>query len=175
MRDERGAPVPQTSKCAVQWCAALRHVKIVGVTTVKPQAGDSRKGWQSKCTAGFQTGCIADFQIRMPSAKPTRSELPRPAGLETRDTADLEVCGTGACRARPCEDCRGHHHQTASWRSTEGMAIEVYRRFPNRLYRGFPNPHAVCQANTLGIATASGFGNPRYSRLGSLRYRGVPR
>src|ERR1700733_9528356 len=36
--------------------------------------------------AGFQTFCIADFQVG--------SAAVRPAGLETRDTADLEVCAT---------------------------------------------------------------------------------
>jgi hypothetical protein len=41
-------------------------------------------------SAGFQTCCIADFQVgRM-------LENARPAGLETRDTADLEVCATVA-------------------------------------------------------------------------------
>ena len=34
-------------------------------------------------SAGFQTCCAADFQIGTPQA-----------GLETRDTADLEVCAT---------------------------------------------------------------------------------
>jgi hypothetical protein len=33
--------------------------------------------------AGFQTCCIADFQVGLAAL--------RPAGLETRDTADLEV------------------------------------------------------------------------------------
>jgi hypothetical protein len=36
--------------------------------------------------AGFQTCCVADFQVGI-------TALP-PAGLETRDTADLEVCVT---------------------------------------------------------------------------------
>jgi hypothetical protein len=36
--------------------------------------------------AGFQTCCVADFQVGI-------TALP-PAGLETRDTADLEVCAT---------------------------------------------------------------------------------
>jgi hypothetical protein len=39
--------------------------------------------WRS---AGFQTCCIADFQVG--------SAALRPAGLETRGTADLEVCAT---------------------------------------------------------------------------------
>jgi len=39
-------------------------------------------------SAGFQTCCIADFQVG--------SAALRPAGLETRDTADLEV---NACQA----------------------------------------------------------------------------
>jgi hypothetical protein len=40
------------------------------------------------CSAGFQTCCIADGQI---GAAP---EAVRSAGLEIRDTADLEVCAT---------------------------------------------------------------------------------
>ena len=40
-------------------------------------------------SAGFQTCCIADFQIG------GVSECERPAGLETCDTADLEVCVAG--------------------------------------------------------------------------------
>jgi len=37
-------------------------------------------------SAGLQAGCIADFQVGMRDAAP--------AGLETRDTADWEVCAT---------------------------------------------------------------------------------
>ena len=46
--------------------------------------------WESQvvCNAGFQTCCIADFQVGRPH------NLPRAAGLETRDAADLEVCAT---------------------------------------------------------------------------------
>jgi 5-methyltetrahydrofolate--homocysteine methyltransferase len=39
-------------------------------------------------SAGFQTCCIADFQFG------SASGVVRSAGLETRDTADLEVCAT---------------------------------------------------------------------------------
>src|SRR6266568_1208914 len=39
-------------------------------------------------SAGFQTCCIADFQVGW------AGKLPRLAGLETRDTADLEICAT---------------------------------------------------------------------------------
>jgi hypothetical protein len=38
------------------------------------------------CSAGFQTCCVADFQVGTTAL--------RLAGLETRDTADLEVCAT---------------------------------------------------------------------------------
>ncbi len=44
------------------------------------------------CSVGFQTCCIADFQIGRALKK-----WERPAGLETRDTADLEV---NACQAK---------------------------------------------------------------------------
>jgi hypothetical protein len=37
-------------------------------------------------SAGFQTCCAADFQVG--------PDAPRPAGLETRDTAGLETCAT---------------------------------------------------------------------------------
>src|SRR5437016_13208638 len=40
------------------------------------------------CSAGFQTCCIADFQIG------GACDGARLAGLETHDTADLEVCAT---------------------------------------------------------------------------------
>jgi hypothetical protein len=39
-------------------------------------------------SAGFQTCRIADFRIGW------AAEIVRRAGLETRDTADLEVCAT---------------------------------------------------------------------------------
>src|SRR5207244_7746025 len=42
------------------------------------------------CSAGFQTCCIADFQI---GGACDRARL---VGLETHDTADLEVCATSA-------------------------------------------------------------------------------
>src|SRR3989442_15347071 len=46
-------------------------------------------------SAGFQTCCVADFQIGGTCV------VPRAAGLETRDTADLEVCATpSAARKR---------------------------------------------------------------------------
>jgi hypothetical protein len=46
-------------------------------------------------SAGFQTCCIADFQVGKVL------ENARPAGLETRDTADLEVCATVAVPGMP--------------------------------------------------------------------------
>jgi hypothetical protein len=55
--------------------------KISGTATNRPDV--------PACSAGFQT-CIADFQVgRMLGMTPF-------AGLETHDTADLEVCATGA-------------------------------------------------------------------------------
>jgi hypothetical protein len=44
-------------------------------------------------SAGFQTCRIADFQVG--------SSALWPAGLETRDTADLEVCATLNCYPAP--------------------------------------------------------------------------
>jgi hypothetical protein len=46
-------------------------------------------------SAGFQTCRIADFQVGR------GLENARPAGLETRDTADLEVCATVAVLDAP--------------------------------------------------------------------------
>ena len=45
-------------------------------------------------TAGFQTCCIADVPIGGGRKSGARSSGGRRAGWETRDTADLEVCGT---------------------------------------------------------------------------------
>jgi hypothetical protein len=47
-------------------------------------------------SAGFQTGCIADFQVGRTPA------VVQSAGLETRDTADLEVCAIGVAVTSRC-------------------------------------------------------------------------
>ena len=47
------------------------------------------------------TCCIADFQIGRPSKRRMRQLAVPPPGLETRDTADLEVCATKK-PPRPC-------------------------------------------------------------------------
>ena len=41
----------------------------------------------------------------------------------------------------------------------------------NRLYRRFPNRQAVQGSKAPACGAASGLGNPRYRRLGSLRYQ----
>jgi len=46
------------------------------------------------CSAGFLTCCIADFPVGRTLA------VVQSAGLETRDTADLEVCATGVAALR---------------------------------------------------------------------------
>jgi hypothetical protein len=66
----------------------MRNVDAVNSPSPKPQPapylfGADLPGLRS---AGFQTCCIADF--------PVGSQALWPTGLETRDTADLEVCGT---------------------------------------------------------------------------------
>jgi hypothetical protein len=63
-------------------------------------------------TAGFQTGCIADVPIGGARKSGARSSGGRRAGLETRDTADLEVCGTTTGQSDSfftwqCQDVRG--------------------------------------------------------------------
>jgi hypothetical protein len=51
--------------------------------------------WNSpSSSAGFQTCCVADFQIG------GTAFAGRPAGLEARDSADLEVCATGPTARR---------------------------------------------------------------------------
>jgi hypothetical protein len=57
---------------------------------------------------------------------------------------------------------RGGGHVTAGAQDN----FQEYRRFPNRQHMA--NGSA---ANQVG---ACGFGNPRYSRLGSLRYEQIP-
>jgi hypothetical protein len=47
----------------------------------------------------------------------------------------------------------------------------VYRRFPNLPYRRFPHRQAVQKSDAPGKRTVGGLGNPRYGRLGSLRYK----
>ena len=52
-----------------------------------------------------------------------------------------------------------------------GPDAGAYRRFPNLLYRRFPNRQTVRVPGAPVMRTACGLGNPRYSRLGSLRYK----
>jgi hypothetical protein len=47
----------------------------------------------------------------------------------------------------------------------------AYRRFPNLLYRRFPNRRMVRRPGAPVGRTTCGLGNPRDSRLGSLRYK----
>jgi hypothetical protein len=51
-----------------------------------------------------------------------------------------------------------------------GKLAKTCRRFPNLLYRRFPNRQSVPKLGAPGERTVGGLGNPRYSRLGSLRY-----
>jgi hypothetical protein len=48
------------------------------------------------CSTGFQTCCIGDFQVGRAPA------VVQSAGLETRDTADLEVCAIGVAVTSRC-------------------------------------------------------------------------
>ena len=62
-----------------------------------PKKGRHEANERRKTTirsAGFQTCCIADFPIGRPRQNPALRNVQRPAGLETRDTADSEVCAT---------------------------------------------------------------------------------
>ncbi len=51
-------------------------------------------------SAGFQTCCIADFKIGGPLEFHGHRSGSGYAGLETRDTADLEVCVTQLAPSR---------------------------------------------------------------------------
>jgi hypothetical protein len=67
-------------------------VAIFALLTAEPAR---RRGVPAR-SAGFQTCCIADFQVGRVL------ENARPTGLETRDSADLEVCaavGRAGCAA----------------------------------------------------------------------------
>jgi hypothetical protein len=64
--------------------------------TAQPLNSNSEVGTMADGSAGFQTCCIADFQVGGPRHNPSALKSPPPAGLETRDTADLEVCATNS-------------------------------------------------------------------------------
>jgi len=83
--------------------------------------------------------------------------------LETSDTAGLETCGTVRvfCALLP-----GYN-----------VGCHSVRRLPSLRYRRSPNRLDVKVRERVGLAEACGFGNPRYSRFGNLRYgyaRDVP-
>jgi len=65
-------------------------------------------------SAGFQTCCIADFQVGRVL------ENARPTGLETRDSADLEVCAavSRAMRRR----CNGTNYFLELFATTDGVS-----------------------------------------------------
>jgi hypothetical protein len=55
---------------------------------------EGKVAFGGKGTAGFQTCCIADVPVGGAWESGLRSRGGRRAGLETRDTAGLETCGT---------------------------------------------------------------------------------
>ena len=77
--------------------------------SIHPQSGlfkanqDMKNGEPSLRSEGFQTCCIAGFQAGSPALWPV--------GLETRDTADLEVCA--ALNRYPAPAGPGHAGGTA--------------------------------------------------------------
>ena len=74
----------------------FRRARAVSALDAHPADG-AFGGVRSSCHergAGFQTCCVADFQIGGASALSNASGNRRPAGWETRDPADLEVCAT---------------------------------------------------------------------------------
>src|ERR1039458_4694804 len=69
-------------------------------------------------SAGFQTCCIADFQVGRVL------ENARPAGLETRDTADLEVCATVA--VPDALRCDGANFFLVMFAATDGVSARKW-------------------------------------------------
>ena len=94
----------------------------VELRTVKPPARFR--------SAGFQTCCIADFQVGGASwQQEAAGAFGRPAGLETRDTADLAVCATQTPDSEVC-----------------ATSVAPARRWVFRGSRPIPPPHpARCQ------------------------------
>jgi len=104
-------------------------------------------------TAGFPTCCIADFPIGRLSVRRARQWVVLPAGWETRETADLEVCGTkkpAAPGAPVCDrlisthsSCHasydGNRPDTADWqlagRPCSRFALARQARMPDPLWQ----------------------------------------
>src|SRR5687768_15244023 len=93
-------PSHTTSLRAV--CCALSHRR----KPTRPKRWRQQRGineilfrLESVRSGGFQTCCIADFQVGR------SCEYRRVAGLETCDTADLEVCATLLLVLCGCDLC----------------------------------------------------------------------
>src|SRR5207245_9399747 len=82
----------------------------------------------------------------------------------------------------------GHHHKYENRSPKESSfcrcrtraahphtVLVSQRRFPNLPYRRFPNRQRTQTLAPLELFPVRGFGNPRYSRLGSRRYGGAVR
>jgi hypothetical protein len=93
---------PRTAK-EIQLCTAIRQNRH------KPR-GFFKATTAGICSAGFQTCCIADFQVGRTPA------VVQSAGLETRDTADLEVCATGVA-ATP-------RYETLRWKIKDFLGMD---------------------------------------------------
>jgi hypothetical protein len=84
----------QTAKLHCSYTTGRRFRQLVSRKNLSVNFGvhldNTSEATRLPRSAGFQTCCIADFQVGKVV------EITQFAGLETRDTADLEVCATGA-------------------------------------------------------------------------------
>jgi len=79
-------------------CPALRCLAFFAVQFgTRPGLNlNSEVGRRLDRSAGFSTCCIADFQVGWPLENVAAPNCPSPAGWETRDAADWEVCATSS-------------------------------------------------------------------------------
>jgi uncharacterized membrane protein YgcG len=95
---ERGC-APRVSRSAWLLRTLSDSANGCGGSATQPSSAlnpNSEVGPPADGSAGFQTCCIADFQVGRPRHNQNAQKCPPIAGLETRDTAGLEVCATNS-------------------------------------------------------------------------------
>jgi hypothetical protein len=88
------SPQNQLQNCVTEISAASKNLRV-RLKIPRGAVFEQRAGWRGvRRYRRFPTCCIADFQIGWGWRSGARSSGGRHAGLETRDTAGLETCGT---------------------------------------------------------------------------------
>jgi len=165
-RVSAGGPNVVSRALAVVWFRRLTLRSAMGTAqrtvptwgSAPARAQFSAPSWKTSGTAG-----------REGASGYTRGGCaPGRAAPERRSVTSLQP---PLCRAKVLTMASVLLARTSKAGCKPALRLGAYRRFPNLLYRRFPNRQTVRGPGAPVGHTACGLGNPRHSRLGSLRYK----